>query len=223
MSSASKELKVITLCAYLTDVSEPWRPADHTAAKMVKALKGDPINGYFEVKINNVRKRFDQSNVAEFVPVIPKVMCKSILANITGAATLVPIPNSHVVTADDQNFKTLHLAREIAGHSGSRLVAVPALIFREPQVKSRAGGPRSPYYFKGAYKVCGDVKGQIVLIDDVRTSGAHMIGACWKLNSQHRQVVLGCAFGGSTKERFEQPLEVREETLSLITEFDSLF
>jgi hypothetical protein len=40
-------LKLISICAYLTDGDVKWRPEDHRATKMVKAVKGDPIKGYF--------------------------------------------------------------------------------------------------------------------------------------------------------------------------------
>jgi hypothetical protein len=42
--------------------------ADYTTYKIVKALKGEPIKGYFQIKIGGQSKRFDQSNVVEFMP-----------------------------------------------------------------------------------------------------------------------------------------------------------
>ena len=43
---SSERLKVITLCAYLTDIETAWRSEDYDASKMVKALKGDEIKGF---------------------------------------------------------------------------------------------------------------------------------------------------------------------------------
>jgi hypothetical protein len=57
---SSGELKLVSICAYLTDVSVKWRDVDHTSSKMVKALKGDPIKGYLEHKIAGKVRRFDQ-------------------------------------------------------------------------------------------------------------------------------------------------------------------
>src|SRR5260370_14093698 len=50
MQSAPNALRVVSLCSYLTGDLKP-RSIDWPAIKMVKALKGDPINGYFELSI----------------------------------------------------------------------------------------------------------------------------------------------------------------------------
>ena len=47
----SGAVKLISICAYLTDTSIQWRDADHTATKMVKALKGNAINGHFFMRL----------------------------------------------------------------------------------------------------------------------------------------------------------------------------
>jgi phosphoribosylpyrophosphate synthetase len=142
-------------------------------------------------------------------------MCKTILDEIAGNAILIPIPNSNITDASHSEFKTLELAKLIAGCSEGRLSAVPALIFERSQQKSRDGGPRSPYHFEGSYRIAHDVSGQIVLIDDVVTSGGHIIGACWKLKSHKRMIVLACTFGSTTKEQLNDPISRRSQMLSL--------
>jgi hypothetical protein len=67
----SDGLKLISLCAYLTDTSSAWRGVDHTATKMVKALKGERINGYFDHTIAGKVRRFNQGNIQDFVERIP--------------------------------------------------------------------------------------------------------------------------------------------------------
>jgi hypothetical protein len=193
------ELKVISLCSYLTEVSNPWRPEDHTASKMVKALKGDEINGYFELLVGGTKQRFDNSTASAFAKLIPAVLWKAISGEIPGNATIVPIPNSHITSTTQDGFKTLDLANEVAKNSGGRVKAVPALVFDKPQQKSRDGGPRSPYHFESAYRIVKDVSGPIILLDDVLTGAGHLIGACWKLKSPRREILLGCTFGSSTK------------------------
>ena len=187
---------------------------------MVKALKGDPINGYFDYTIAGHTRRYRQANIDEFLARIPRALSRMILRKIDGPASLVPIPNSHVTDVDDDNFKTLELARGVARHSGGKLAVVPALVFRKPQVKSREGGPRSADHFESAYQLTSDVRGPVVLLDDVCTSGGHMIGAYRKLTAPpKRNVVLACAFGRSTKEQVASPIGIREETLDL-SEFE---
>jgi len=213
---SSDGLKLITLCSYLTDVSEGWRPDDYHASKMVKALKGDPINGYFYLEIGNQKRRFTQANIDEFLARIPRALWKMIQRKIDGQASLVPIPNSHVTDVSDDNFKTLDLATDVARHSCGQLTVVPALVFEKPQTKSREGGPRNPNYFETAYRLANVVRGPIVLLDDVCTSGGHIIGAYQKLNSPPKRiVVLACAYGRSSKNKVENPVGLREEMLDV--------
>jgi hypothetical protein len=217
----SDGLRLITLCSYLTAPDPPWRQSDHDASKMVKALKGDAIKGYFSAKIGNQWTRFDQSNVDAFLKRIPLALAKVIALEFDGPAALVPIPNSDATSPDAANFRTLQLAKDVATASKGKLMAVPALVFAKAQQKSRTGGPRSADHFEQAYKIVYDVRGPIVLIDDVCTSGGHLIGAYRKLHAPpEREVVLACAFGRSTREQVNVPVGVRKETLDVHSPFD---
>lgn len=182
---------------------------------MVKALKGQPFNGYFEYEIAGKLRRFDNSNVQEFVDRIPRALARMIGRQLEGPATLVPIPNAHVTIATP-DFRTLELARAVVEHSGGKLKAVAALAFDQPQVRSHEGGPRDPRHFEREYRIVGQVTGPIVLLDDVCTSGGHMIGAHWVLHDPPtRLVVLACSFGRTTREQIIHPVGVREEELSV--------
>jgi hypothetical protein len=211
----SDDLKLVSICAYLTDTSLPWRNLDHKATKMVKALKGEAINGYFEHEIAGKLRRFDQTNIQEFLARIPRALASTIARHVSGNAILVPIPNAHVTKPDEPRFPTLALAQAVARESRGNLSVVPALVFSEAQVKSREGGPRSPHHFESAYRIARPVTGPLVLLDDVCTTGGHMIGAYWKLHEPPtRRVVLACAFGRTTKEQLENPVGIREEQLN---------
>ena len=214
MQFEPNEIKVVSLCSYLTGDLKP-REIDWPAIKMVKALKGDPIKGYFDIEVDGRARRFNQGNVAEFLAHVPRVMGAAILERLTGKATIVPIPNSHVVRADDPDFPTLKLAREIAACSNGRLSAAPALVFSEPQIKARKGGPRNASHCFAAYRVVQDIRGPIVLVDDVWTLGGHLKAACWKLQSEHRSLVLACTLGRTTHEHVEKPVCIQEYTLDI--------
>lgn len=211
----SSELKLISGCAYLTDVSNRWRDADWAANKMVKALKGDVINGHFYVKIGGKNIRFDQKNVGEFVERIPRFLQRAIAREVEGTATIVPIPNSHVTAIDTPDFRTLDLANAIARESGGRFAVVPALVFSEPQPKSHEGGSRDPKHFERVYRITGDVKGPIVLVDDVCTTGGHFIGAHWRLDRPQSPVILAAAFGRTEQVQVNEPIGFRSGTLNV--------
>ena len=93
-------------------------------------------------------------------------MAAAILPRIEGTATLVPIPNSHVVKPDEFNIPMLKLAEGIAAASGGRLNAAVASVFKEPQEKARKGGPRSATHLQDAYQIVGQVERPIILVDD---------------------------------------------------------
>jgi hypothetical protein len=209
-------LKLISLCAYLTDTEVDWRTADHCATKMVKALKGDPINGYFEYPIAGKIRRFDQLNIAEFVDRIPPALSRMILRHHDAPATIVPIPNSHVIAANTAGFKTLDLANKVAAESGGRFTVAPALVFKEVQQKSREGGPRDAAHFENAYRVVRDIQGPVILLDDVCTGGGHLIGAHRRLHWHGRPIILACTFGRSTKQQHYNPIGIREDEIDLI-------
>jgi hypothetical protein len=209
------KLELISVCAYLTDVDVKWRPEDHRATKMVKALKGDPINGHFSSIVGGKWREYDQSNVKEFVGRIPRALAANILRHHDGPATIVPIPNSHVIAATTPGFKTLDLANKIAEHSGGKFKVAPALVFDEVQKKSREGGPREACHFEKAYRVVQAVDGPIILLDDVCTGGGHLIGAHWRLHTKKSPVVLACTFGRSTKQQLKNPVSLLAEELDL--------
>lgn len=61
------------------------------------------------------------------------------------------------------------------------------------------------------YRIVRDVEAPIVLLDDVCTTGAHMIGACWKLKSPKRNIVLGA----TASVQLDEPIGIREETIDI--------
>src|SRR5262249_46402485 len=154
-----------------------------------------------------VAHRFDKNNVNRFLEMVPRAMAAAILPRVEGTATLVPIPNSHVLKADEANFQTLKLATGIAAASDGRLKANVALVFAEPQEKARKGGPRNASHLEEAYRVIGNVEGPIILVDDVWTMGGHLKAACWKLASPRRSVILACTVAHTTHDHVDKPVD----------------
>ncbi|WP_434904978.1 hypothetical protein [Bradyrhizobium sp. HKCCYLS20291] len=209
------QLKLISLCDYLTDTDVRWRKEDFRAHKMVKALKGDPINGYFSSRVGGKWREYDKTNVQQFVDRLPRALFANIRRFFADDATIVPIPNSHVVSVDTPEFKTLEIAEKIAHNSKGLFAAVPALVFKKAQQKSRLGGPRDAAHFEEAYKITASLEGPIILYDDVCTTGGHLIAAYHRLNSKKSPVVLACTFGRSTKQQAENPVGLREGCLEV--------
>jgi hypothetical protein len=182
---------------------------------MVKALKGHPFNRYFEVTVGGERRRFDSFTAREFHPIVHGAMARAILRRTQGEVCLVPIPNSPVTSVDHPDFRTKDLAQGIADFGQGRLICKPHLVFEEEQVSSRSGGPRDPEHFEAVYKVLDNPKGQIVLVDDVLTSGGHLIGAYWKLTARGCDLPLAATWGRAITVQREARLQVVEEDLDV--------
>lgn len=171
-----------------------WRSHDYDARGMVKALKGESFKGSFSCTHGGVQKTFNEANGAGFIEIARDAMWHRLDELMTGRFTLVPIPNSHVVDEDAPGFRTLELARAIESVSGGRAAAVPALVFTSPQPKSHQGGSRDPVHLHSVMKQTVDLVGDVVLIDDVFTRGAHFKAATWRLEGNGARVILGATF-----------------------------
>ena len=121
-----------------------WRDADYTTYKIVKALKGEPIKGYFQIKIGGQSKRFDRSNVVEFMPPLFQAVATKLNELAQGEFDIVPIPNSSATVRDKAEFKTLAHARAVAAVVGARATAVPSLRWKTAKTPARKGGSRDP-------------------------------------------------------------------------------
>src|SRR3954464_334575 len=124
-------LKLVSLCAYLTDTSMKWRTADFAAMNMVKGLKNEPLKGWFDYEVAGKIRRFNQSNIQQFLDRIPPALARLIARHVSEPATLVPIPNAHVTSPSSADFRTLELARAVAEQSRGALKVSAALVFDE--------------------------------------------------------------------------------------------
>jgi len=80
------------------------RDQDFTARDIVKIVKGQPFNGYCQLKIGDKWKRFDQQNGHTLLPSLYSGIAKKIGGLVTGDFCLVPIPNSEAVAGDSASF-----------------------------------------------------------------------------------------------------------------------
>jgi hypothetical protein len=104
----------------------------------------------------------------------------------------------------------------VSHYGQGRITAFPNLVFDKPQAKSHGdGGSRDPDHFEQAYQLTSAIHGKIVLLDDVLTSAAHVIGAYRMLSALGHEVVMAAAWGRTTSEQLEPVFRFREETLNV--------
>src|SRR5271154_5725000 len=111
----SAPITVWSLLYYLTEIDGiTWRQDDWTTNRIVKAVKGEPFKGYFQVVAGGRHYRFDQSNLHQFMPALFGAVAAKLNELVDGPFDLVPIPNSTATVTDGADFRTLAHAREIA-------------------------------------------------------------------------------------------------------------
>jgi hypothetical protein len=212
----SDSITVHSLICYLTEVEGvTWRGQDHTANKIVHVAKGDPINGYFEVKVRGKTRRITQSNCDKFVPLLIKVLSAKIAETVDGDFAIVPIPNSSVTIANRDAFRTLDYAQNIASTIGPRAIAIPAIRWKEEKLSARKGGSRDPQVHFENLHVVQKPSRPVVVFDDVITSGSQMIAACRRLEKVGVQLICGFVVGRAVKIQKDRMIRWTEEHVSL--------
>ena len=207
---------VWSFISYLTSVEGvAWRPRDYDNNKMIKCLKGEPINGTFNVRTSKRHHVYSEQNRDDFVRLACAAAAKKALRLLEGNFSIVPVPNSIATKAADNDFRTLHLARQIAGSCNGRANVVPALRWNKPMQSSRKGGTRDPQVLFEKLEICTRTEKPVILFDDVLTSGAHLIACHRKLTASSMLPRLALTMGRTTHEQHEKPLEWKEEEVVL--------
>lgn len=223
----SAPLRVWSLLAYLTTTEGlTWRDADYTPYKIVKALKGEPIKGYFKVSINGQAKTFDQTNISEFMPILFQAVAGKLGSLAAGAVDIVPIPNSSAVVGDKAEFNTLSHARAVAATLKGRATPLPALRWKAAKVPAHKGGSRDPQLHFQNLQIVERPTHQVVLFDDVMTSGSQMIGAYRRFVASGIKPAIAIAIGRTVHEQREKMIEwgyEDVETEEIVIDLDDIF
>ncbi len=200
-----------------TDIK--WRNEDYTTMNMVKAIKGEPLKGYFEISLNGQTKRIDNANSSDFRKICHQPLVRIIEASFIGPHVLVPIPSSKT-TSVDQEFTAKAIANQIAASKSNAFTCSPILFFKNEVQSSRAGGGRNPYSIEDNMALSASVDSKIILIDDVFTTGAHLKAACWKLHASGMNVVGAVCFARTVFENSQPAFGHRSDKIDVSRPFD---
>jgi predicted amidophosphoribosyltransferase len=98
-----------------------------------------------------------------------------------------------------------------------KATAISTLRFIEARPSSREnGGSRDPAILYPNLTITkGLLAGQIVLIDDIMTSGGHFAAASWKLDDHGRIPILALACGRSLDSQIDNPFSVAPEDVEI--------
>ncbi len=210
--------------AYRADVGSKWRRADYNVRNLVKSLKGEPFKGYSDVKFAGKDYRITAADSAPAYELWSRWAADGLAKLYRVDVIVVPVPASDQVKYV-QDTAPVRMANSLAALM-PRQVAVGHLL-RHKAKQQRAhteGGTRNPDLIQKTLDcrvTSADAKLPIVLIDDVMTTGGHLIAAARMLR-EHGASVERVLVAGRTKwEAVADPYKVPPEDIEACP-FDDL-
>lgn len=154
-----------------------WRGIDHDAHMFAQTIKGNPINGYVTVKGVDGKWYKATSEKPEPAFHVFGTWAAQIIGQLNlPAGPLIAVPSSSCVTLGGDT-KGRKLVDTIAAYAPNRH-ALNALHWDDAMQKAQAGGERDADALFGRLRVLHPMApATVVLVDDVVTTGGHLI-AC---------------------------------------------
>lgn len=173
-----RQLAVHALCTFASwDWKErPFRPNDHRGRFVAHAIKGltEKIKGKYEtlsVGPNGAQIRIDENNTQPLVDFFYRWAAEEARDAGLKRPVFLAIPSSKA-TRNALTFRTAELAAGIARAFGDQGVVSTALRFRKERLAVHEGGSRATIK-DDMLLIAAPPPGEIVLVDDLFTWGAH--------------------------------------------------
>lgn len=223
-------LLVQPFCSYLVSTQCQWRDEDYAAHYYAIMCKGDadklasikttarnlPI-GFGGTSTKVVKNSEGVARVRRHFGAWAGDMIRA--AGFTHP-TIIPIPNSHV-TRDVAQFRTMEIAQAIAGGFGQEATARSSVRFQLAMAKSHLGGTRDVDTIARNMLVEPNFKAdEIVLVDDILTSGAHLKAAKRVLQAAGMNVERAIVCARRTDHPEPNPFNLTAEDLEAQPDFD---
>jgi predicted amidophosphoribosyltransferase len=212
----TEKLRVKSVCVYCTsDITKGDDPG-FSALKFVKKIKGEAFKGYGTVPVGKRRFRIDKDTSDKLV----FAWCAEMTADCFSSrpSLLVPVPSSWCSSKSEvRKSRPFKLAEAIANRHWRR--EAEALLWWQAPIESAHNGDGSrdpavlgPLLVK---PVKGDKSVQVILIDDVYTTGGHLLACEWRLRSQGYRVV-GAVCAARTTDNTRGAFATREVALARV-------
>jgi hypothetical protein len=168
-------LNVVWLADYPSRRS--WRATSHDCHYLIRALKRS--SGTRLSHRLNRRCQLDTRTVEQALKWFGTLAALIIRTQkLYPQCVLVPIPDSSCVRSELRAPRTLRLAEAIATHAGAGCLVADLFRWQSLHRPSHRGGSRDPNSLERELEIVSVCpSGTIVLVDDVVTSGAHLLAA----------------------------------------------
>lgn len=205
-------LPYVYWCNHLTEVGCKWRGVDYNARAFVRGLKQEEFNGYIAVKIKGVERQYTNANIEQLVELILPLIGERLRNDVKGPISIVPIPNSGMAAGIKGQFRAVELARLVARGFGDDAEVCPAIVWDAPRPKAHKNNEyRHPDLYEPHMLLANKPAGNVVLFDDVLTSGSQMIAAARMLTKQGFAPARGLVIARATKLQVEGKLFERHQ------------
>lgn len=154
-----------------------WGDPEYSALKFVQALKGKPINGYGWIpRLNGMKLKVSEETRLNAFTIFGEWAAAKLVEIGLAPGQLVAVPASNCLClGDDEKGRSLCAAIE---QRASGWAALAALHWAKQWPKAAEGGTRDPDVLITNLRIINNLPAMtMVLVDDVGTSGGHLI-AC---------------------------------------------
>jgi predicted amidophosphoribosyltransferase len=174
-------LRIVSFATYLSNTDVKWRSDDFNANKFIKALKEEPINkhAWIPLPLGGILRKLQQSNSEKAFEWFAEWAAEYIEEKKKARPlALVPIPGSTCGINGDLVPRTRRLADELAKRL-KKVQVWDGLRWKEVMPSAHSmGGTRDPQELFDNLAITEKLPdAELVLIDDVFTTGAHLQAA----------------------------------------------
>lgn len=201
---------------YRSEIGTKWRPADFDVRNLVKSLKGEPFKGYSDIRFSGKRYRITAADSSPAYELWSRWAAAGLVKLYQGKTIVVPVPASDQVKYA-QDTCPVRMANKVAALMPQRVVVGNFLRHKVRQPKAHTeGGTRDPDLIQTTLEcrvTPADTKLPIVLVDDVMTTGGHLIAAARLLRESGVNVEHVLVAGRAKREAVENPYKVPPEDI----------
>ena len=209
-------LTVVSFATYLSAPGTQWRFKDWDAYKYVQALKGKPINKFARIPVLGTLRHLEQSNANDSLGWFAEIANAYLLEKQTsGPLVLIPLPNSSCAVSTRTLPRTFFQAQALASRL-NQAVVLDCLRWKVVKEKaSGGGGTRNPQLLYGNLALTSKVpESNLILVDDVSTTGGHLQAARAMLLGQGGKCDLAICAARTVWDQSEDPFSTLEQQLN---------